>query len=314
VSINICLKKPLYMLLLFLASCSLFSPTQTPESLPSPSITFTPKPTNTRGVITTPTQHSTVTLIPSAPVPQEPTSLPPTWTPFPTLLPNEAQEFVAELLQTNANCMLPCWWGIVPGETTWTKAYQFLAKLSIYIGVTKVENQEVYASAQIPVPYPVDYATYLMQDYSIENGIVKSIEIYNFDLAPEFFLSRVLQVYKKPVEIWIRTFREDERSRPFLLNLFYPNQGILLEYGGGDIKDMGNYLQNCIDDRKRPYIYLWSPDDEMTFDEAAKKFLYTEDVSPISLKEATGMDVDLFYEEFTSNGKVCIQTPKELWP
>lgn len=35
--------------------------------------------------------------------------------PLPTLPPNEAQALVLELLEHNAGCRLPCWWGFSPG-------------------------------------------------------------------------------------------------------------------------------------------------------------------------------------------------------
>ncbi len=35
-----------------------------------------------------------------------------------TLPTGEAQKMVQELLENNAGCRLPCWWGIVPGKTT----------------------------------------------------------------------------------------------------------------------------------------------------------------------------------------------------
>lgn len=45
---------------------------------------------------------------------------------IPTLLPEEADILVAELLQTNGNCPTPCVWGIVPGETNYEEAAGFL--------------------------------------------------------------------------------------------------------------------------------------------------------------------------------------------
>jgi hypothetical protein len=284
------------------------SSSATEVSLVTPEYTDTIQPTK---VLTQqPSASQTPAFLPTT----DASILHPTWTPLPTLSPEKASQLVAELLETNGGCELPCWWGITPGETSWNVAFQFLSRLSIYIGVTKVKDQIVFASAKIPVPYPVAYAQYLMHDYSIEYGIVDAIRIYNFDLAPNYYLSRVLQIYGQPEGIWIRTFREEEQSRPFLIDIFYSDKGILLEYGGGDIKDMGDYLVNCLDERRTPYIYLWAPDKETTFEDATKRYLYTEDVSPVPLQDATGMSVSAFYEKFISQGKVCLETPKDLWP
>ena len=35
------------------------------------------------------------------------------------LEPDEMQAYVREMLQTNGGCELPCWWGIIPGKTSW---------------------------------------------------------------------------------------------------------------------------------------------------------------------------------------------------
>ena len=43
----------------------------------------------------------------------------PTYTPFSTLSPSGSISLVLELLQNNPSCLLPCWWGITPGETSW---------------------------------------------------------------------------------------------------------------------------------------------------------------------------------------------------
>jgi hypothetical protein len=101
-----------------------------------------------------------------------------------------------------------------------------------------------------------------------------------------------------------------------LIDIFYQEQGILMEYGGGDLIDQGDRLQNCLDNNvNSPFIYLWSPDNQMDFDEAKERFLDTENFpEPVPLQEATGMSVDNFYSNMITAGKVCIETPKAIWP
>jgi hypothetical protein len=305
-------KKCLSLFLLFLTSCAVTIKTQQASRTLFSSTTITPSETEMVKETIQSTKGLSATYTPTI----EPTSISPTWTPLPTLSPDDAQNMVAQFLETNANCELPCWWGIQPGKTHWNEAYQFLSQFSLYIGVITQKNEAVYASVKIPVPQDIDYATYLMQDYTIHDAMVVSIKIYNFDLAPAYHLPAFLQTYGKPDEIRIRTFREEERnSQPFLMDLFYPSLGILLEYSGGGLTDMGDTLQNCLQGMNSPFIYLWSTEDTLSFEEATIRFLDTENFpDPISLEEATGMSVNSFFEGFMSDGKVCIETLKELWP
>jgi hypothetical protein len=61
---------------------------------------------------------STRTLMP-APTPKPPTpTVPPSPTLVPTLTADQEQALVLDLLQNNAGCRLPCWWGFTPGKTT----------------------------------------------------------------------------------------------------------------------------------------------------------------------------------------------------
>ena len=87
-----------------------------------------------------------------------------------------------------------------------------------------------------------------------------------------------------------------------------------MEYSGGDLVDLGEKIQNCLDELTSPFIYLWSPNRGMGFDEAKVQFLDTENFpQPIPLQEATGMDVNTFYQSIIDFGNVCVETPKELW-
>jgi hypothetical protein len=88
-----------------------------------------------------------------------------------------------------------------------------------------------------------------------------------------------------------------------------------MEYSGGKIQDLGDILKNCLEGMNSPFIYLWSPDRSMTFDEAKQKFLDTKSLpEPISLQDATGMDITTFYNSFINSGTICIETSKNLWP
>jgi len=179
----------------------------------------------------------------------------------PTLTAGERQIAVSELLTTNSGCLLPCWWGITPGKTSWVEARHFLDSFMIYIA-EQGSSELFYESVEVPLPAPYSNATYMAHTYLVKSGVVDSIEIYNFNLAPNYYFPKFLETYGQPAEVWIRTFSQEEMGiQPFLIDLFYPGKGILVEYSTGyPMKDVGGKLQNCLKGLDSPFIFLWSPE------------------------------------------------------
>ena len=235
-----------------------------------------------------------------------------------TLTTDESKKLVRDLLENNAGCRLPCWWGITPGKTRWGEARPILEKVSLFI--SESESVETFSTdLQVQLPYPYTFAKYMEHSYHVENGIVDYIDVYNFDLAPSYPLPNLLKSYGQPSEIWIRTFSKEEREiQPFLVDVFYQELGILAEYGTGyPMKEVGGNLQNCrIKEMDSPFLDLWSPETQNLSFQEAKKFIDTTSLpEPKPLLEATGMDVQTFYETFqNSETDVCLETPKHLWP
>jgi hypothetical protein len=98
------------------------SATQTIQAILNDLYTETPLPTNT----SSPTPTLTITPTPRTPYP---TSTPyVTLIPLPTVVNKEA--YLHELMQTNGGCQLPCFWGIIPGETSYLVADQFLTSFA----------------------------------------------------------------------------------------------------------------------------------------------------------------------------------------
>jgi hypothetical protein len=73
------------------------------------------------------------------------TSQEPTWTPRPTLNPDEAIRLVQDLLVDNCGCRLLCYWGVVPGETTWQEAKSFLEAFAHIEEVTSRTRKTMYS-------------------------------------------------------------------------------------------------------------------------------------------------------------------------
>ncbi len=94
-------------------------PTATETSTPAP--TFTTTLTHTPTDVS-PTNTSTPTL---------PATLTPTLTPPPAMEPAQAEEVIRKFLKEPVDCAAPCFWGIIPGQTTLGEATNILAELGI---------------------------------------------------------------------------------------------------------------------------------------------------------------------------------------
>jgi hypothetical protein len=238
----------------------------------------------------------------------------PTTTPtlgIPLMSPEEMRARVADLLEDNGGCQLPCWWGITPGKTTWEEANDILGGFNP--PGKPMDRPDGSWTMYFHTPFtekgPITHS------YSVKDGLVTEIEIYAYDYAPLFQLEDFLETYGQPEEIYIMTFSTDEPGQIFEMDLFYPGMGILMSYSGGDLENAGDKLRNCLQGMDSPFFHLWFPNQRISFKEAEEKFLNNEDLPErLSLEDATGMTVAEFFSILKSKGKVCIETPKSLWP
>lgn len=290
-----CLKFSLYLICFLLAGgCSTTHP---------PAGTTATQSTDSVVSKTTPTIVVSVLTSTSMPLPL-------TETPLPTLPSDDAYIRLQELVENNAGCRLPCWWGITPGKTSWQDASHFLGSF------TTIYRDENSSYAYVYLPLPPDKGT-LNHTYVVKGSTVVEIYAYVYDWSPFLYLSNFLTNYGPPDEVFLRTFRLDENgSQPYQIDLFYANLGMLLEYSGGNPNTIGDKIQNCFDDLYSPFIYIWTSDTPMTSAEAIDKYLDTENMPyPLPLDEATEMDVVTFYETFKkTDNTTCLETPSDLWP
>jgi hypothetical protein len=132
-------------------------------------VTIAIPPTNTPH-ISPPTRTpvpdtATPTAVPNT---ATPTAIPLTATPKPlptaTLTNEQIDANLTELMLTNGGCELPCWWGILPGETSIDSARESLKALGAsFPGAT-------YAS------FGIDWGAAI--EFEVSNGIVKAMKIW----------------------------------------------------------------------------------------------------------------------------------------
>lgn len=272
------------------------------EILPSPTqtITFKPSPSST--------PNPTSTLIPTGtPIPTM------TLTPLPTISPDQVEEYIQNLYQTNSECLLPCWWGAVPGQTHWQEVQPFLESFAEIS--TRGGGEPKLYSVQIYIPEKENPSKTYGGGYTVRNKIIESIQTgINTDELHYYVLPKILETYGQPDEIWISTYAQSrEGVLPFSLTVVYAD-GIVITYRIYDAMTQLDQVEGCFNQSD---ILLWlvSPERNITFSEARQKTSQIDNSQQhLTLQEATGLDIETFYESFKdSNSNQCLQTPASIW-
>ena len=233
-----------------------------------------------------------------------------------------------ELLRTNGGCKLPCWWGIVPGRTTWLEAESFLNHLGFRtssetladgsvlhgFGGTEFEDEHLYNSIGI---------------YE-RNGNIDAIGIRGngwsnmsgfHEIWGKYDLQNFLPDYGQPSRIWLSSVSNDIGApgiEGYRLWLFYDRFGFVLSYhAAGAIIDGENYhICPRMDDEDIGEIrmLLQSPDNPEPLDRIDENTEWFRK-STKSIDKATGLSTEDFYQLFIQEEQpACFDTPIDIWP
>jgi hypothetical protein len=155
------------LLIVIVASCSSLRDinSQPFQNTPAPTATLTRAATST----------STITLEPLA-------TSDFSQTPLPTLSSENSSRTVQVLMETNGGCRLPCWWGILPGKTSWQSAEKYLSSITTSIYESAGATPDTRRIEMLfPAPYPFD--SEFRQVYRVKHDFVDRIEILPQDFS-----------------------------------------------------------------------------------------------------------------------------------
>jgi hypothetical protein len=231
---------------------------------------------------------------------------------LPTLNPQDASLTVKELLENNRDCELPCWWGIIPGQTSWESAKQSLSPIATSIFEGTGENTELMdVEVFFPAPYPLSGK--FRQEYLIENAIVKRIEILPQQYSKYSLPKGLLQELGDPDMIFLGGSIEQPQS--FQLVLYYPRQGVFALYSN-ELHPFQpqETVRVCFTESEIAYvdIFLWNPAESFSdtidyiFNQYERPFYEIEHVTDLTIHEFA----DLFG---STGGTGCFQTPSNVW-
>jgi hypothetical protein len=261
----------------------------------------------------------TIVPVTNTATPLPPTATP-TVTPAPTLTLEEEGAFLSELMATNGGCELPCWWGIVPGETETQEARDIFARQGINEWSSDSEN----SYHQLFLGYPREGDAHYQADVGIRvfpgYGTIEVINVLTqkYPLLEErffqewqlFSLPAILDRYGSPSYI---QFEEIQRAEPgplrYYVAISYPELGIEVQY-----KVFAERLNETTD---RVCMNM-----ENVYD--LELVLFTADrvenvpvpIIPnldqyISWEDVAGRDSDAFYESFRDpNSSLCVEVAR----
>lgn len=258
-----------------------------------------------------------------------------TFTPVPALPAEEAYDLLANWLQNNNDCQLPCWGGLIPGKSLSLEAYSKLtafrsiADIGVFYptgGIVLITyprddlkiriNVGLHSKADRRTMKVVWISTYTLRE--LETGGYE--EVYNApaynELLGAYTLNSILSKYGPPTEIWVRAdIYTTGTQETFSITLLYPEMGIFVRY---------NMLAERLDDQIRgcpshSFVELWllSSDDTSHYQDV----LLSEDIHwegnwlyTTPIQEAASMTVDAFYQTYKEPADKCLETPLNIWP
>jgi hypothetical protein len=239
---------------------------------------------------------------------------------LPTLPLEQAIEAVQELMQTNGGCELPCWWGIMPGTTTWVEAKAFLEPMAFYMdewfdrsgGTIKFKSAVYFARDESPTLINSRRVRFSSDD---ESKMIDIIATGTSQPIREFF-----EKYGLPDQIFIEASERVGVGPGFyFIYMFYPSLGIVANISGeSEFVRRGeeDFTILCQD-----YLYeygqgvgliLFSPENPKTFEDLT--YDPAEYHPPEPLEEATNMTIGEFYELLMGQSPdKCLEIPMGPW-
>jgi hypothetical protein len=301
------------------AASSLVPPTLSPVSPISSPISPTPSPNPTPTLTDTPTPIS-----------------------VPTLSADAAYARLRELLN-DSNCRLPCWMGIIPGQSTLQDVYEQLIMFSGIIPSFHglyIEPAGKWSSGDLTITQPNDnmaieiglyyltppnmsHISVIAPDalsYRLKNG-ERDVDIYDYpplnELIKAYTLTSVLSGYGLPNRIFIYTLATSPLVY-FQIHVWYPEKGIFMIYKLL-AHDRGDGYQLCPAQALiSGYLTQPSVTDYQGFllqmDEDTYKNFFPPTAFVKTTDEAFGMTSNQFYQLFRSPSTECLETSKAIWP
>ena len=288
-------------------------------------------------------------LIPISTETGEPSATP---TIAPTLvIPYSSEEAIRRFEQyitaDDNNCLLPCWFGITPGQSTPTEIqtqFDLFSKIISWSDLAYDAGDWSLSSMIIRVPAD-DYVVEMMVSYLSpkdttgvpitaidtrtfieENGEYKD-DIYGvqayYQLFKPYTVSGILSEYGVPEKIYVVAYlRTDSSTTPgygdhFNIHLWFPNNGIFMEYKMS-VDGVGQDYRICPTKAFILGTFMQTglgDRYESVLSKLGGKYelLFSSSRYVQTVDEAFNMTAEEFYQIFSTQTDECLETPTARW-
>jgi len=189
----------------------------------------------------TPAQTAIQTLSPTQ-VPLTATPVPSptqtaTLTPPATLEPEQAQETIQGLLREPVDCDAPCFWGIVPGQTTLGEAVNIFTRLGLQTKKIRLDKKEFYS-----IDHDFDNGVSIGVNLTTQDKLVENLRIY---ITPEkqkagvprmwsaYSPETLIKRYGLPSRVGFAVDRGPHHA--FEMVIYFDSVDLIAEYSGHNI-------------------------------------------------------------------------------
>jgi hypothetical protein len=222
-----------------------------------------------------------------------------------------------QLYGNNNGCLLPCWWGIMPGVTSWGETLHFLNQFS---GFSRIEADYQYSLTdnpknfthyiwRFPSPYPQAFVTRV--DFEVQNGIVVAISLWDDIGGHMFHLDKLYSDYGRPDRIFIvpEKCTQGLNFCQASISFIYDNQRFLFEnqvYGAINDKT----VSLCVFESNYGHISTWSSGVDIDLN-----FRVGDEAQFVPFEQASQVTIEEFFEQYHSSVKLetCFDVSIDLW-
>jgi hypothetical protein len=257
-------------------------------------------------------QTPTLTIMPSVsstPILLSPTPLPDptqskTPTPFASLEPERAHRTLEILLREPIDCGAPCFWMIMPGQTSLEEARNIFAKLRLNLKFTLAEsNRKFYA-----VDYDFDNGLSITVIITIQNDLVENLRVHISPEKQNTGMTRGWLTYSP--ETLINRYGVPSRvdfffggavaNPSYAMDLYFNDLDLIIEYYS---YDLGPDMQICPLTDQMDSVRIWMGKNPINPPPDA-----------VVLEKATSLNMEQFSKLITGDpSKACFNLKPEMF-
>ncbi len=237
---------------------------------------------------------------------------------------------------TNGGCDLPCFLGLHPGKSDWEDVEKLFSPVEA-VSKYKLEPSDYPSWHELRGICISECGFYELQlDLYEEAGIFQSISARTEGIGHEPEVAKALDAYRlenvftkygEPSRVWLRLepFPNHRDAEPvYSLNVFYDNQGILLDYWGYGVAILGpekSVARVCPSFEKLIAftLFLQSEDDPTPLEDrtvGTEADLQVElpglDLRHRPIENTTDLSISDFYNRLKTPG-ACFDSPTGIW-